>query len=71
MPASPVFAIVRRMVTQASRDRGLICLACGCELPEPLRRTASLRCHDCRALNAPLHVEHLRPEPTLELKNAA
>jgi hypothetical protein len=24
------------------------CLSCGVELAEPLRRTVSLRCHDCR-----------------------
>jgi hypothetical protein len=41
---------------------GLICLACGAELPEPLRATASLRCHDCRELNAPLRVEHTQCE---------
>jgi hypothetical protein len=71
MPASLVFVIVRRMLTEASRERGFTCLACGCEMPELLRRTASLRCHDCRALDAPLHVEHLRRERTLELKSAA
>jgi hypothetical protein len=41
---------------------GFICLACGAELPEPLRWTASLRCHDCRELNAPLRVEHTHGE---------
>ncbi len=41
---------------------GFICLACGAELPEPLRWTASLRCHDCRELNAPLRVEHTQGE---------
>jgi hypothetical protein len=41
---------------------GFICLACGSELPEPLRLTASLRCHDCRELNAPLRVEHAHGE---------
>jgi hypothetical protein len=41
---------------------GLICLACGVELPEPLRWSASLRCHDCRELNAPLRVEHTQCE---------
>jgi hypothetical protein len=71
MPASPVFVIVHRMLTEASGHRGFICLACGCELPEPLRRMASLRCHDCRALNAPLHVEHLRTKRTRQSKKAA
>jgi hypothetical protein len=31
-------------------------------LAEPLRLVASLRCHDCRDLNAPLRVEHARWE---------
>jgi hypothetical protein len=44
---------------------GLICLACGGELPEPLRHTASLRCHDCRDLNVPLRVELARWEHAL------
>jgi hypothetical protein len=48
----------------------LICLACGGELPEPLRRTASLRCHDCRDLNAPLRVEHARWERALMLRRS-
>jgi hypothetical protein len=48
----------------------LICLACGGELPEPLRRTASLRCHDCRELNAPLHVEHARSERALRIRRS-
>lgn len=41
-----------------SRLGGLICLACGRDLPDSLRWTASLRCHDCRELNRPLRVEH-------------
>jgi hypothetical protein len=67
MTASPLSVIVHRMLTEASSDHAFICLACGGELPEPLRRTASLRCHDCRALNAPLHVEHARRARTLRL----
>ncbi|MEN3311880.1 MAG: hypothetical protein V7645_1209 [Actinomycetota bacterium] len=47
-----------------------ICLACGGELPEPLRRTASLRCHDCRELSAPLRVEHARWELTLRVRRS-
>jgi hypothetical protein len=35
----------------------LFCLACGVELVEPLRRTASLRCHDCRDAGAPVSFE--------------
>jgi hypothetical protein len=38
----------------------IICLACGCELPDSLRRTASLRCHDCRDLRSPLRMELAR-----------
>ena len=35
----------------------LFCLACGDELAEPLRRTASLRCHDCREGGEPISFE--------------
>jgi hypothetical protein len=35
----------------------LYCLSCGVELREPLRRTASLRCHDCREAGAPISFE--------------
>jgi hypothetical protein len=42
-----------------------ICLACGGTLPDPLRFAASLRCHDCRELNAPLRAEHARWERAL------
>jgi hypothetical protein len=33
---------------------GPFCLACGDELAEPLKRTASLRCHDCREAGEPI-----------------
>jgi hypothetical protein len=33
------------------------CLSCGVELAEPLCRTASLRCHDCREAGAPISFE--------------
>jgi hypothetical protein len=35
----------------------LFCLSCGAELAEPLRRTASLRCHECRDAGAPISFE--------------
>ena len=35
----------------------LFCLSCGVELGEPLCRTASLRCHDCREAGAPISFE--------------
>ncbi len=35
----------------------LFCLSCGVEPAEPLRRTASLRCHDCREAGAPISFE--------------
>jgi hypothetical protein len=53
-----------------SSQGGLICLACGGELAEPLRHTASLRCHDCRDLNAPLRVEHAGWELALRLRRS-
>ena len=62
MPAKHVSVIVQLMFTS---HRGFICLACGGELAEPLRRTASLRCHDCRELEAPLRVEHASSERAL------
>jgi hypothetical protein len=49
---------------------GPICLACGAELPEALRWTASLRCHDCRELNAALRVEHTHGERGLRLRSS-
>jgi hypothetical protein len=49
---------------------GLICLACGAALPEPLRATASLRCHDCRELNAPLRAEHTHGQRGLRLRSS-
>jgi hypothetical protein len=33
------------------------CLACGEDLAEPLKRTASLRCHDCRETSEPISFE--------------
>jgi hypothetical protein len=33
------------------------CLACGDELAEPLKRTGSLRCHDCRETSEPISFE--------------
>jgi hypothetical protein len=35
----------------------LFCLACGEEMAEPLRWTASLRCHDCMETGEPISVE--------------
>jgi hypothetical protein len=35
----------------------IFCLSCGVEVAEPLRRTASLRCHDCREAGAPISFE--------------
>jgi hypothetical protein len=35
----------------------LFCLSCGEPIPEPLRRTASLRCLDCREAAAPISFE--------------
>lgn len=35
----------------------LFCLSCGTQMPEPLRRTASLRCHDCREAGEPISLE--------------
>jgi hypothetical protein len=52
------------MKSSSMSDRlgGIICLACGAELPESLRWTASLRCHGCRELEAPLRADLARLE---------
>ena len=39
------------------RTDELFCLACGTAMAEPLRRTASLRCHACREAGAPISFE--------------
>jgi hypothetical protein len=39
---------------------GFICLACGHELSQALRVSASLRCHECRRLDAPVQIAHAR-----------
>jgi predicted RNA-binding Zn-ribbon protein involved in translation (DUF1610 family) len=67
MPAKHVSVIVQPMLTSHG---AFICLACGNELAEPLLRTASLRCHDCRELNAPLRVEHASWERALRLRRS-
>jgi len=41
--------------------RSGICLSCGDGLSEPLQRSASLRCHDCRDSGAPLSRELVEP----------
>jgi hypothetical protein len=46
---------------------GLICLACGVELPESLRWAASLRCHGCRDLSSPLRADLARWEQEFRL----
>ncbi len=46
---------------------GIICLACGVELPESLRWSASLRCHGCRDLSAPLRADFARWEKEFRL----
>jgi hypothetical protein len=62
----------------------LFCLSCGTEMPEPLRRTASLRCHDCREAGEPISLElalraravlraqadHFRDQPAIHLPAA-
>jgi hypothetical protein len=46
----------------SERLGGIICLACGAQLPQSLRWTASLRCHSCRELEAPLRADLARWE---------
>jgi len=49
------------IVPEVERTPHGICLACGDDLSEPLRRSASLRCHDCRESSAPLNRELVEP----------
>jgi hypothetical protein len=49
---------------------GIICLACGVELPESLRWTASLRCHGCRELDLPLRADFARREQESRLSRS-
>jgi hypothetical protein len=61
-----VSAIVRVMTSSPA----FICLACGCELSDRVRWTGSLRCVECRELNAPLRLEHARWERALRLSRS-
>jgi hypothetical protein len=51
------------------------CLACGGVLAPTLRVSGSLRCHDCRDVNAPLRAEYVEPQAapqaTAPLRRAA
>jgi hypothetical protein len=49
------------IVPSVQRPPAGICLSCGSDLSEPLRRSASLRCHDCRDSGAPLSRELVEP----------
>jgi hypothetical protein len=42
-------------VNVGRKQVALRCLACGCDLDEPLAAVGSLRCLDCRAANAALN----------------
>lgn len=46
--------LVTTSAPEAAIEALLICLACGNDLPPPLARAGSLRCHDCRSEEAPL-----------------
>jgi hypothetical protein len=47
------------------------CLACGGALEQALKVSGSLRCHDCRDLQAPLRPEHVEPEHVADMRRAA
>jgi hypothetical protein len=49
------------IVPSVERPPAGICLSCGDDLSESLRRSASLRCHDCRDSGAPLSRELVEP----------
>jgi hypothetical protein len=47
------------------------CLACGDDLAETLKRTASLRCHDCREAGEPISFElALRARASMQARAA-
>jgi hypothetical protein len=50
-PASPVSALSD--MPSAARATG-ICAACGMQMADSLRRLGSIRCHDCRDVDAPI-----------------
>jgi hypothetical protein len=66
MRAIGVSAIVSAMTS----CRAFTCLACGCAMPDRVRATGSLRCAECRELNAPLSLEHARWERALRLSRS-
>ena len=47
------------------------CLACGGALEQALKVSGSLRCHDCRDLQAPLRPELVEPEHVADVRRAA
>src|SRR2546429_3571169 len=50
----------RRHCPMRPSERELVCLSCGVELVDSLRHTASLRCHDCRDVDAPISSDFVR-----------
>jgi hypothetical protein len=46
---------------------GIICLACGIDLPESLSWGAPRRCHSCRDFDSPLSTEFARWEQDFRL----
>jgi hypothetical protein len=48
--------LITTSAPEAAIEALLICLACGDDLPPPLARAGSLRCHDCRSAEAPLEI---------------
>jgi hypothetical protein len=64
-------AIGASAIVHAMRSfRAFTCLACGYALPDRVRATGSLRCAECRELNAPLRLEHARWERALRLRRS-
>lgn len=53
IPPSPASTLTWAQ-TAALNPHTPICLSCGVQLCQPLARLGSLRCHSCRALDAPL-----------------
>jgi hypothetical protein len=61
MPTPPTHTISCALT--ALNARPPICLSCGAELTPTLAFVASLRCHDCRASQAPISAHLIRDQP--------
>jgi hypothetical protein len=64
-------ASVRSPVPVEDTSNASLCLACGGEVAPSLSRTGSVRCHDCRDVDAPLRPDLVEPDESSEDRAAA